>query len=71
MKKKTICIILSITLLNIVGCGKADKEATNSKPNTSASTSPITATSTTYNADNSNDSNFKINGESLYLMVQI
>lgn len=66
MKKKTICIILSITLLNIVGCGKADKEATNSKPNTSASTSPITATSTTYNADNSNDSNFKINGESYY-----
>lgn len=70
MKKTILCILLSINLAIITGCG-----TTNNSPNTSSSdsnsstSSPITATSTTYSEDNSitNKSNFRIIGESYYI----
>ena len=70
MKKKILCILLSINLISLTGCGKSDNSTTNSNStSTTNNSSPITATSTTYGTDDISTpaSDFKISGESYYM----
>ena len=71
MKKKILCILLSINLLTLTGCIKSNNSTENSSSSTSTAdnSSPITATSTTYGTEDISDpiSDFRINGESYYM----
>lgn len=66
MKKKILCILLSINLLSLTGCGKSASTASNSNSQTTDNSSPITAITESYNMETSTTSNLTLNGESYY-----